>query len=376
LVDPIRLEVPDAVEQCRRAGVDVLMVTGDHPETARAVASELKLIEPNEKIMTGVDLKQVSGDPADRRREIAKTKVFARIEPTQKTDIVSILQDQGHFVAVTGDGVNDAPALRAAHVGVAMGRNGTDVARQAADLIITDDNFASIVGGVEEGRIAYENVRKVTWLLISTGVAEITLFALAFIFNTPLPLSAVQLLWLNLVTQGIQDVALAFERGEPGVLEKPPRPPDEPIFNRQMIERALLSDMIMGCIAFGVFYYLHNVAEWSEFDARNGLLLLMVLFENVHVFNCRSETRSVFRIPLSANPFLIATVIAAQGLHLVAMYTPGLRDILDVQPVTLTTWSAMATCALSVIVTMELYKWYRRRVPIERSGMQSDRKIR
>ena len=368
LTDPVRREVPEAMRHCHEAGIDVRLVTGDHPDTARVVARSAGLIaaasgdgDDDGRVMTGGELRAAAADKPALAKRIADTKVFARAEPIQKTEIVTTLQGQGHFVAVTGDGVNDAPALRAAHIGVAMGQSGTDVARQAADLILTDDNFASIVGGVEEGRVAYDNVRKVTLLLISTGVAEIILFVLALLFNMPLPLGAVQLLWLNLVTQGIQDVALAFERGEPGVLARPPRAPSDPIVDRPLIRQIVLGGAVMGCVAFAVFSVLINGLGWSEFEARNGVLLLMVLFLNLHVFNCRSETRSAFRVPLAANPFLILTIVAAQGVHLLAMLTPGLRDVLSVAPVTLTTWGALAACAVSVIVVMEIAKAVRAR---------------
>jgi Ca2+-transporting ATPase len=204
MIDPLRPEVPAAVQACRDAGIQVAMVTGDHPLTAEAIARELGLIDRPGQVMTGEELRHLmeTGAFAERSRS---TRVFARVEPQEKLTIVNTLQRQGHFVAATGDGANDAPALRAAHVGVAMGKTGTDVARETAEMIVTDDNFASIVAGVEEGRIAYANVRKVIFLLISTGAAEIVLFTLALIADLPLPLVAVQLLWLNLVTNGIQD---------------------------------------------------------------------------------------------------------------------------------------------------------------------------
>jgi magnesium-transporting ATPase (P-type) len=227
--------------------------------------------------------------------------VFARVEPQQKLDIVQSLQRQGHFVAVSGDGANDAPALRAAQVGIAMGKSGTDVARETAELIITDDDFNSMVAGVEEGRIAYANVRKVIFLLISTGAAELVLFTLALITGLPLPLLAVHLLWLNLVTNGIQDVALAFEPGEGDELKRPPRPPHESIFNRIMIERVVISALTIGIVAFLLYQWLLNQGYTME-EARNGTLLLMVLFENIHVFNSRSETRSAFRHNPLRNP--------------------------------------------------------------------------
>jgi magnesium-transporting ATPase (P-type) len=355
--------VPDAIRRCRSAGIDVRMVTGDHPATALAIGRELGFANDNDDVVTGREIGRRSeeGESGEADERVRRAHVFARVEPAQKTTIVGTLQDAGHFVAVTGDGVNDAPALRAAHIGVAMGESGTDVARNAADLILTDDNFASIVNGVEEGRIAYDNVRKVVWLLISTGVAELVLFTLSVIFNTDLPLTPVQLLWLNLVTNGIQDVALAFEKGEPGVIDRPPRPPDERIFNRLMIEEVLVSGLYMGLVAFAVFYVLTAQFGYETFEARNLLLLLMVLFENVHAFNVRSETRSAFRIPLSANWLLVGAVVAAQGIHIVSMFIPGWRDILEIEPVAFTTWLILLAITLSKFLIVEAYKWLRGR---------------
>jgi magnesium-transporting ATPase (P-type) len=230
LIDPVRPEVPAAVTRCRAAGIDVRMVTGDHPSTALAIARELRIAETEQQVVTGSELVAASTEQAAFDRLVARSRVLARVEPVQKLDIVKALQRGGHVVAVTGDGVNDAPALSVGDIGVAMGRGGTDAARGAADLILADDNFTSIVAGVEEGRVAYDNVRKLIFLLVATGLSEIVLFILAIAVGLPLPLFAVQLLWLNLVTNGIQDVALAFERGEPGVLDRRPRPPRESLF--------------------------------------------------------------------------------------------------------------------------------------------------
>jgi Ca2+-transporting ATPase len=354
IIDPVRPEVPDAVGQCRAAGVDVRMVTGDHPETARAIATELG-IATGAEALTGSELAEIAADPEELDIAIASAKIFARVEPLQKLTIVESLQRQGEFVAVTGDGANDAPALRVAHLGVAMGESGTDVARGAADLILTDDNFTSIVGGIEEGRIAYDNVRKVVYLLISTGAAEIVVFFLSLFAGLPLPLFAVQLLWLNLVTNGIQDVALAFEKGEPGVLTRPPRPPRQRIFDRRMIQEVVISGVFIGVVAFAFFWWALRHG-WNEFDARNALLLLMVLFENVHVFNCRSETRSAFRVPFGANPFVVIAVVVAQACHIGAMYTPGLSDVLAIRPVSGETWFQTLFLAVMLLIVMEGYK--------------------
>lgn len=359
LIDPIRAGVPEALQACHRAGVQVRMITGDHPVTGRAIACQLGLVSGEPDVMTGSEIIQLASDEPRLHERISQAAVFARVEPAQKTDIVNALQKAGHFVAMTGDGVNDAPALKAANIGVAMGQAGTDVARGAADLILTDDNFASIVNGIEEGRIAYANVRKVTWLLISTGAAELVLFFLALGTGLPLPLDPVQLLWLNLVTNGFQDVALAFEKGEPGLLDRPPRPPDEPIFNRLMIEENVLSGAYMGLVAFGTFAWLFKYTTLTEFEASNILLLLMVLFENAQVFNCRSEFQSAFKVPLRANPLLIGAVILAQGVHITSMYIPGINDVLEIEPVSFETWAVLLGLASTLIVVMELYKRFR-----------------
>ena len=355
MIDPLRPEARDAVARCREAGVDVRMITGDHPITALAIARELGLAREAAEVVTGSDLRACEEAPEKMDALVHRARVFARIEPLQKLALVEAMLRAGHFVAVTGDGVNDAPALNRANIGVAMGRKGTDVARAAADLIITDDNFASIVAGIEEGRIAYDNVRKVIYLLISTGAAEIVLFLLAVATALPLPLSAVQLLWLNLVTNGIQDVALAFERGEPGVLERRPRPPRQGILDRRMVEQVALSGVFGGGIAFALFAWCLDVGL-SGFEASNATLLFMVFFENAHTFNCRSETRSVFRTPLRNNPFLILAVLGAQAIHILAMYTPGLSEVLDVAPLAPALWIPIAAVAASVVLVMELYK--------------------
>ena len=366
LIDPLRPEAKPAVAKCRAAGIQVAMVTGDHPVTAFAIGRELNLLEDESQVVTGPQLKAAANE-AEMDRMTRSASVFARVEPTQKLDIVQSLQRNGHFVAVSGDGANDAPALRMAHVGVAMGKSGTDVARETADIIITDDNFDSIVDGVEEGRIAYSNVRKVIFLLISTGAAELVLFVLAMITALPLPLLAVQLLWLNLVTNGIQDIALAFEPGEGRELEQPPRPPREAIFNRIMLERVIISAIVIGLVAFGLFKWLLDHGFSLE-QARNSTLLLMVLFENVHVFNSRSETLSVFRHNPLRNKLLLGGTLIAQLVHIGAMYTPWLGDVLGASPVTFDQWLTLLGLALSVMVVMELHKWFRSRYAIANAG--------
>ncbi len=376
MIDPLRPGVREAVASCREAGITVNMITGDHPVTALAIARDLGFADRPEQVISG---RELEGKTADELTQlIQRVRVFARTSPAQKKELVEAARRAGHFVAVTGDGVNDAPALREANIGVAMGKSGTDVAREAAELVITDDNFATIVRGVEEGRIAYDNVRKVIYLLISTGAAEVLLLTLAVVTGYPdnvtgmlvLPLLPAQILWLNLVTNGIQDVALAFEPSEGNVLRRKPRPPGEPIFNRLMIERTLVAALVMGSVGFGAFCYMIEVLEMEEKSARNALLLLIVLFQNIHIGNCRSETQSALVLSPFRSPILLGGVIVAFLVHLGSMYLPFMQRVLQTEPVNLTTWAVLIGLALTIFVAMELHKviWRRRERRAEQPG--------
>jgi len=355
-MDPLRPEVIDSVNECKEAGIKVIMITGDHPKTALAIAREVGIALPDEAVVTGRKLSK-AGSAADSefKNLVNSSHVFARVSPTQKLEIVEALIKQKEFVAVTGDGVNDAPALRRANIGVAMG-SGTDVAKEISSMIVTDDNFSSIVSGVEEGRFAYDNVRKVIYLLISTGAAEVALFMAAIFAGLPLPLTAVQLLWLNLVTNGIQGVALAFEDGEPGAMKRKPRKTDEKIFNPQMISQTVISGITMGSIAFGCWYFLIIVQGWDVIAARNIVLLSMVLMENIHVFNCRSELVSAFKVPISRNYILVLGVLAAQGIHILSMHLPFMQQILEIEPISFLEWGVVFALDLLLLLVMEIYK--------------------
>jgi magnesium-transporting ATPase (P-type) len=346
------------VRACRDAGIAVSMVTGDHPVTALAIARDLGLASEPGEVVAGGDLERMS--PQELRAAVDRVRVFARVAPRQKLDIVDASRAAGHFVAVTGDGVNDAPAPRAAHIGVAMGRSGTDVAREAAELVISDDNFATIVAGIEEGRVAYDNVRKVIYLLISGGAAEVLLLGGAVLAGLPLPLLPVQLLWLNLVTDGIQGVALAFEPSEGDVLRRAPRPPGEPIFNRLMIERTLVAAAVMAGVGFAAFAWA-LAAGWGEASARNALLLLMVLFENVHVGNSRSETKSAFALSPLRSPVVLLGALGALLVHVLAMLTPLGQRVLETEPVDASTWIVLLGLSLTVLLAIEADKWVWRR---------------
>jgi calcium-translocating P-type ATPase len=364
MFDPLRPEAIGAVQDCHNASIKVAMVTGDHPETAFALAMQLGIADDSMRPVTGAQVHQAWDEGPDAMHELVSgTRVFARIEPHQKKQIIEQLIEDGEFVAVTGDGVNDAPALSHAHVGIAMGLRGTDVARESADILLTDDHFASIVEGIKQGRIVYSNIRKVIFLLISTGAAEITLVMLSLLFGMPLPLFPIQLLWLNLVTNGIQHIALVMEPEEGDELRHPPREPGEPVFNRLMNERVLVNAIFMGCLAFMVFKWQMDIGM-TEAGARNMTLLLMVLFENVHVLNSRSETVSMFRQSLIGNHFLVFAILGAQAIHIGAMYTPGLRDVLQVEPVTLQQWVQLLMIALTLIIVDELHKAWHARNPV------------
>jgi calcium-translocating P-type ATPase len=354
IIDPLRVGVADAVKTAQDAGISIAMVTGDHPDTAYHIAKELGIAIDKEEVINGKEI-ELWLERGGVSKEIAHKRVFARVSPEHKQRIVTAFQSLGHFIAVTGDGVNDAPALKYANIGIAMGKSGTDVARESSNLILADDSFHSIVNGIEEGRIAYDNIRKVIHLLISTGFAEIVLIILSMLFIVPIPLLPVQLLWLNLVTNGIQDVALGLEKGEPGVLKRRPRDPKERIFNAAMISRVVTGGLYMGIVAFAVFYWMLSLG-YGEDTARNITLLLMVLFENVHVFNSRSEKFSIFMIEHKRNLLLLLSVVIAQVLHIASLYIPFMQDLLHLEPVSFKEWGILLLIALGLILVMEVEK--------------------
>ncbi len=356
MIDPARTDARASIDRCRDGGIGVAMVTGDHPSTAHAIGQQLGLAAEDDPVVTGAMIRET--EPKGRealRKLILPARIFARIEPTQKELIVETFMQAGHFVAVTGDGVNDAPAMRRANAGVAMGKSGADVAKEAADLIITDDKFSSIVAGVEQGRIVYNNIRKVISLLTATGFSALVLFFLSVGAGLPMPLTAVQLLWLNLVANGLQDVALAFEPKEGDELDAPPRDPHEPIFERHVIEHVLVAGSAMGVIAFLVFS--SALASGLEHAAAQNLtLLMMVLFGNMHALSSRSEHRSLFTMPYFSNRFLAVATPAALCMHLIAMNTPGLSGVLGLQAVSLTHFGALLGLALFFLGVEEVHK--------------------
>ncbi len=355
-IDPIRKEVVASIKQCRGAGIKVLMITGDHPLTAFAIAKDLKLTASYDRVTTGAEVDEYFVKGEEAFDEFVKDKVvFTRVTPLQKLEIVESLKRQGEFVAVTGDGVNDAPALRTANIGIAMG-SGTDIARETANMIVLDDNFKSIVSGILEGRVAYANVRKIIFFLVSCGLAEVLFFCLAILFDMEMPLVAIQILWLNVVTDGIQDFALSFERAENDIMKEKPRDPKESLFDKTILEEIIVAGTIIGLIVFAVWYYLIKVAHMNVPTARGYIMALMVFIQNIHVFNCRSEHASAFKVPLKNNRLIVFGVIASVLLQVIVMEVDALSALLQTVVVPFSSMIGLFAIASIVLVLMELYK--------------------
>ncbi len=357
MIDPPRAGVGDSIAACQAAGIRVVMITGDHVDTARAIAAELG-IAVTDDALTGGELAELDDEALVER--VDSVSVYARVSPEGKLRIVRALQARGEIVAVTGDGVNDAPALKAAEIGIAMGDKGTDVAREASEMVLADDNFVSITAAVEEGRVTFDNIRKVTFFLVSTGAAEITAILVAVWLQWPLILLPAQLLWLNLVTNGVQDVALAFEPAERGVLQRPPRRPGGGVLDWLMWERVVLAGLVMGAGMLAMFR-LELDSTGSLVQAQTVALTTMVVFQVFQAGNSRSETESVFRRSPFSNRLLFIATVAALAIHVGALYFPPTQYVLRVEPISLETWVLIVVVATSIIVAMELHKALRRR---------------
>ena len=355
-IDPIRKEAISSIKECREAGIKVLMITGDHPLTALSIAKDLGLATKESEVTTGLEIEsEFAKGEKSFDKFIKQKRVFARVTPIEKLHIVESLKRQGEFVAVTGDGVNDAPALKAANIGVAMG-SGTDIARETADMIIVDDNFTSIVAGVMEGRIAYANIRKIIYFLISCGVAEVVFFLISILLNLPMPLVAIQLLWLNVVTDGIQDFALSFEKGTKDILKQPPIKPQESIFNKTLLQEILVAGGIIGIIVLIVWYYLIDVVAMDTEMARGYIMCLMIFIQNIHVFNCRSEDKSAFKVPLKNNWLIVGGVVCSIILQIIVMEVPFLSQFLQTTSIPFINLVYLFLIACSILVLVEIYK--------------------
>jgi len=355
-IDPIRKEVVSSIDECRNAGIKVLMITGDHPLTAFSIAKDLKLTDNYNDVTNGEEVdKYLSKDKDEFDKFVSSKIIFTRVTPLQKLEIVESLKRQGEFVAVTGDGVNDAPALKSANIGIAMG-SGTDIARETANMIVIDDNFKSIVTGVKEGRVAYSNIRKIILFLISCGMAEVLFFCLSIIFDLPIPLVAIQLLWLNIVTDGIQDFALSFEKAENRIMREKPRNPKEPLFDKNLLKEIIISGLIIGIVVFITWYYLINIMSMNVSVARGYIMALMVFIQNIHVFNCRSENNSAFTVPLRTNKLIVVGVICSIILQVIVMEVPFMSEFLQTTPIPFIDLFYLFLIASTVLIVMEIYK--------------------
>ncbi len=355
-IDPIRKEAIGAIKKCTAAGIKVIMITGDHPLTAFKIAKDLELTKEEKEVTNGQEVEEYLQKTTEEFDKFVKSKkVFARVTPIEKLKIVESLKRQGEYVAVTGDGVNDAPALRSANIGIAMG-SGTDIARETSKMIVMDDNFKSIVNGVLEGRVAYSNIRKITYFLISCGLAEVLFFTLSILLDLPMPLVAIQLLWLNVVTDGIQDIALSFEKAEKDIMKEPPRDPKEGLFDKELFSEILVSGFGIGMVVFLTWFYLLKVMNLDASIARGYVMALMIMIQNIHAFNCRSEKKSTFDIPLSSNWVFALGVIGSIILGVAVLEVNFLSMFLKTNHVPLNHLLVLLMISFSILILMEIYK--------------------
>ena len=359
-IDPIREEAKGAIKSCKRAGIKVLMITGDHPLTSFKIAKDLELTDSYDYVTTSSEVEEYIQKGDEIFDEFVKNKiVFSRVTPIQKLKIIESLKRSGEFVSVTGDGVNDAPALHAANVGISMG-SGSDIAKESSKMVLMDDNFKSIVNAIFEGRVAYANIRKIIYFLISCGLAEVMFFVLSILLDLPIPLLAIQLLWLNVVTDGIQDIALSFESGEPSIKNDKPRSPKENLFDKTLIEEILLSGISIGLIVFTVWIFLLKVMMIDTYVARGYIVILMIIIQNIHAFNCRSEKNSIFTIKQS-NPIFIFGVLGSMILGILMMEVPVLSLFLKTSPIPYMHILYLLSIGFVILIIMEVYKMIKNR---------------
>ena len=361
MIDPPRPEVTMALKKARGAGIRTVMITGDFPLTARAIAKQIGLVDgENEKVLTGADLNQMNDEQLGA--EINQVSVFARVSPEHKVRIVKALRAKGNIVAMTGDGVNDAPALKQSDIGVAMGITGTDVAKETADMVLTDDNYTSIVSAVEQGRIIYSNIRKFVFYLLSCNVAEIAVIFLAILAGLPSPLSAIQLLWLNLVTDGAPALALGTEKGDPDVMDQLPRPPDEPIINRLMrigiaVQTVAITVATLGAYYIGLSLY---PVEGSGFNTTAATMAFATLSfsELLRAFTARSERYPILKIGLFSNRNMNYAVLFSLVLLFAVIYVPFLNTIFDLVPLAWAQWQFVLPLLFIPSIAAEATKYW------------------
>ncbi len=354
MIDPARPEVKPALETAVNAGIRTVMITGDYPNTARAIAEEVGLMQAGHKVMTGAEIGKLSDE--EMTETVKVTDVYARVSPEHKMRIVDALRANGEVVAMTGDGVNDAPAIKRADIGIAMGITGTDVAKETADMVLTDDNYASIVSAVEQGRVIYSNIRKFVYYLLSCNAAEIMIIFLATLFGWPVPLTAIQLLWLNLVTDGAPALALGSEKGDPDIMDQDPRPTDEPIINRYMqlgilVQTIAITAATLGAFAIGYYSDINHI-ELAETMA----FVTLSVSELLRAYTARSEYYPLHKIGVFKNKLMNWAVLASFVLILVVIYVPFFQPIFNTAALNWQQWLIMLPLFLFPSVAAELMK--------------------
>jgi len=351
MMDPPREEVKEAVQKCGHAGINVIMITGDHKGTAKAVAQELGLFSSGGKVLTGPELDAL--EPEEFDRLVEDVVIYARVSPEHKLRIVRALQEKGHIVAMTGDGINDAPALKKADIGVAMGITGTDVTKEAADIVLADDNFASIVAAVEEGRAIFDNIRKYLAFLLSANIGELLIMLSAGVFGYPLPLVPVQILFVNLATDGLPALALGIDPPAQDLMRRRPINPKLSIFADLKLWIAGIA-ILFGLAMMGLFSY--SLMSKNLAEARSLVFVSIIIFELAFAFSCRSQSRTIFRLGVTSNKYLVAAVASQLVLLFLILYTPAVASLLDVSPIGLGDWPIVIAAGISGFVFAETAK--------------------
>jgi Ca2+-transporting ATPase len=359
--DPLRDEAKAAIATCREAGIRTVMITGDQQPTATEIARQLGIdVDPNGHRLRTVHGRELEGlDLEGWKRVVADAAVFARVSPEHKLQIVEALQLQGHVVAMTGDGVNDAPALKKADIGIAMGIKGTEVAKENADMVITDDNFASIVGAVEQGRIIYGNILRFLHYLLSCNFSEILTVFIALMIGWPLPLFALQILWLNLITDIFPAFALALEPSSPDVMKRSPRDPQEPLLTLSFVGLIAWQGLLLAgvtLLAFGIGMHWHGTEGEELRRATTMAFMTLALAQVFHAFDARSQNSSVFTSRLFTNVWLWGAVAICLVLQAAAVYLPIIQSVLHTVPPTTPEWAVIAGCSLLPVAVVESVK--------------------
>lgn len=335
MIDPPRKEALDAVRKCRMAGIKPVMITGDHKLTAAAIAAELEIFSKNDKVLTGAELDEMDEKKLEKLAE--SVAVYARVSPKHKLRIVRVLKKLGHVVAMTGDGVNDAPAVKEADIGVSMGLTGTDVTKEASSMVLMDDNFATIVAAVEEGRVIYSNIRKFIRYMLACNIGEVLTMFLGMLIGLPIPLLPIQILWVNLVTDGLPAVALGFDPPGRDIMLQQPRSSKENIFSRGLLSLILFRGLLIGLTTLGVFISILFIGKSVE-SARTGAFATLVITQLIHVFECKSERKSIFEIPVFNNMYLVWAVLCSLIMISGVLYIPFFQTIFDTVPLSLYEW--------------------------------------